>query len=438
MTLKSLQRRIAEAENSRLPYSGKRPFYGWVIVFVGFVSQFIQGLVTQGFSTYMPLLQDEFGWTRTALAGPRSVTSVQNSVLGPVAGWLIDRFGPRIVVAVGVVITGVGLILFGLTSSMWVYYLSNIVMALGLSFGGMMVVSVAVNNWFRRRATIAQSLMLMGYPLAGMVGVLALVFMQNSIGWHHTAVWSGVVVIAIGLPCSTLLRTRPEAYGLLPDGDLPSAEQQSKGLRPNLEDDLTLAQALRSRAFWMLALAWAVCMLATGVVQVHLFLHLEKGVGLASTVAGVVYSIASFTNIPSRLMGGLLGDKLPKRIMLAVSIAFMGGSVFALAVATSFGSALLFSVPFGIGWGISTPVMNSIQGEYFGRRSQGIIRGWLQMVVLPFAIAGPVVIGLMADTQNTYRWAFIILSGVIVSGSVLALLATRPKTSAGDRATTAI
>jgi len=91
-----------EADSSRSRPHGKL-FYGWVIVFVGFVSQLVQGLVNQGFSTYPDLLQKEFDWSKAALAGPRSVTSVQNSVLRPVTGFLVDRFGPRTVVAAGMV-----------------------------------------------------------------------------------------------------------------------------------------------------------------------------------------------------------------------------------------------------------------------------------------------------------------------------------------------
>ncbi len=418
---------MARSSVPRLPSSGRKPFYGWVIVFVGFISQAIQGLVVQGFSSYTDLLHNEFGWSKAVLAGPRSVTSVQNSILGPVAGWLIDRFGPRRVVAVGVVITGIGLILLGITHSLWMYYLANIVMALGLSLEGMMVMSVAVNNWFRRRGTIAQSLMLLGYSLAGVVGLPALVFMQASMGWRGAATWTGIGVIAIGLPCSLLLRTRPEMYGLLPDGDKPGASEERKGVRIDTEHHFTLAEALRTRAFWFLALSWAVCMLGTGVVQVHIFLQLEQDVGLARTTVAVVWSIASFSNIPARLAGGFLGDRVPKNLTLGFSIALMGASIVALAAAKSFTASLLFAVPYGIGWGISTPVMNSIQGEYFGRLSQGVIRGWLQLVGLPFAIAGPVLVGYMADRQGTYRLAFTLLAAVILAGSVLAFLATRPK-----------
>ena len=106
-------RRTAPLKVPQFPWVGKRPFYGWVIVAVGEVTQFLQGIASQGFSTYLGPLQQEFGWSRAVLAGPRSVTQVQNSILGPLEGFLIDRFGPRRMVAIGVFTMGLGLILFG-------------------------------------------------------------------------------------------------------------------------------------------------------------------------------------------------------------------------------------------------------------------------------------------------------------------------------------
>jgi MFS family permease len=362
------------------------------------------------------------------LAGPRSVTSVQNSVLGPITGFLVDRFGPRLIVGAGVVITGIGLILFGLTNSLWMYYVSNIIIALGISLEGLLVLSVAVNNWFRRRSTLAQSFMLLGFSLAGVLGVPMLVFLQTKMGWHDSAIWTGIGVIAVGLPCSMFLRDRPEKYGLLPDGDIPGIPVQlKKGTQRDIEYNFTLREAVHTSTFWFLALGWATTSFGIGVVQIHLFLHLGEDVGLGRTVVALVWSIASLINIPARLIGGFLGDRLPKNITLSIASLLMGVSIFALAVTTSFSSALLFAIPYGIAWGVSTPIMNSIQGEYFGRRSLGVIRGWLQLVSLPFSIVAPVLVGLMADRQGTYRWAFTIISVCMLAGTALIFLSTRPK-----------
>ncbi len=392
------------------------------------VTQFFQGLVSQGFGTYLGPLKRDFGWSKAVLAGPRSVTQVENSVLGPIEGHLVDKYGPRRTVAIGVFVMGLGLILFGLTQSLWMYYLSNIIITLGTGFQGLLVMSVTVNNWFRRKRTIAQSVMLLGFATAGVVGVPALVLVQNLMGWQASAIGSGLLIWAAGFPAAMLLRTKPEPYGLLPDGETPDAPSLTTATNrhSDVEYDFTLREAVHSRAFWLLAIGWALGNLGMGATQVHLFLHLVEGVGLARTDVAFVWTVASLSNIPSRLAGGFLGDRLPKNLMVGFATVFTAIAVFVLGNTTSLQMAFVYAVLYGIGWGIRTPVMNAMQGEYFGRKSQGVIRGWLQSASLPFSIAAPVIAGYMADVQGSYRMTFIIMSFIMLAGAALISLATPP------------
>lgn len=412
-----------------IPMIGNRLFYGWVIVFVGVVTQFFQGLSSQGFATYLSFLQRDFGWSRAVLAGPRSIASIEGAIIGPLEGFLMDRFGPRIMVTIGVFIMGLGFILFGLTNSLWMYYLANIIIALGTGFQGMIIMSVAVNKWFRRRRTIAQSVMLLGFSMAGVVGVPLLVLTQAMFSWQISAIGSGLLIWAVGFPSSMLLRSEPEPYGLLPDGE-SSVTVSSDGTKSsNVRDEhsFTLREALRTRAFWCLTFGWAIGSLGMAAGQVHLFLHLEQGVGLLPATAALVWTVASLSNIPARLLGGFFGDRLPKNLLLGFSTFLMALSMFFLAVAGSVQTALIYAVLYGIGWGIRTPVMNAVQGEYFGRKSMGVIFGMLQSLSVPFNIAAPVLAGYLADVQGTYRWTFIAISFIMMAGTVIISLATHPK-----------
>lgn len=413
------------------PWIGKKPFYGWVIVIIGAVTQFFQGVSSQGFSTYLGPLQTEFGWNKATLAGPRSVTQVEGAITGPLEGWLVDKLGPRKVVTAGVFIMGLGFILFGITDSLWMYYLSSIVIALGTGLQGLLVMSVAVNNWFRRKRTIAQSLMSLGYSLAGVFGIPALVFVQTRWDWRPSAIGTGLLIWAIGFPVAGLLRSLPESVGALPDGESPKNESASGGDNsPSAfsdEYDFTLAQAIRTRSFWLLAIAWAIGNLGLFGVQVHLFLYLEQDVGLSRATAALVWTVASISNIPARLVGGFFGDRFPKNLMLGLSMALMAVAVYLLAIATSVQMALAYAVLFGIGWGMRTPIVNAVQGEYFGRKSQGIIRGWLQTLSMPISVAAPVLAGYLADLQGTYRPTFIGMALISLLGAALVLAATPPK-----------
>ena len=377
----------------------------------------------------MTPLQEQFGWSKAVLAGPRSVTQVENSILGPIEGYLVDKFGPRRMVAMGTLIMGLGLILFGMTQTLWMYYLSNIIIAMGTGFQGILIMSVAVNNWFRRKRSIAQSVMLLGFTMAGVVAVPLLVLVQTRINWQISAIGSGLLIWAVGFPCSILLRTSPEPYGLLPDGDTKdNGGEKSAGRSQAIEEyDFTLKEAIRTRAFWLLAFGSSIGNLGMGAAQVHLFLHLEQGVGLERTTASFVWMVASIANIPSRLAGGFMGDRFPKSFMVGVSMVFMAASVFVLGMATSLTEAMMYAVLYGIGWGMRTPVINAMQGEYFGRKSQGIIRGWLASVSLPFTIAAPVIAGYFADELGNYKMTFIVMSFVMLAGSAFIFIAKPPR-----------
>ncbi|MDP2731375.1 MAG: MFS transporter [Dehalococcoidales bacterium] len=412
----------------QIPWIGKRLFYGWVIVILSAAIQFAHGIFGQGFGTFLPLLQKEFGWSRALLASPRSLMQMQNSLLGPLEGWLMDRFGPRIMVSLGALFVGFGLILFSFTSSLWMYFLANIIIAIGSGLQGLLVLSVAVNNWFRRKRTTAQSLMLLGFPTAGIIGVPVLVLMQSTMGWQTSALWLGFLIWMVGLPSLILLRSTPEAFGLRQDGDT-SENDPSRGteVRHLTEEyDFTLREALRTRSFWFLSLGRAFNMAGIQAVMTHIFLHLQ-GVGLSPTTAAFIWSIASMVNIPSRLAGGFFGDRFPKYIILGAAIFMMAASQFILSLATSFQMAVAFAIIYGIGWGARTPVDNAIRGEYFGRKSQGVISGWSQTISLPFSVSAPIIAGYMADVQGDYRMAFILTAFVGLAGAILTFMAVPPK-----------
>ena len=413
----------------KLPWRGTRPFYGWTIVSVGLVTQFFQGLANQGFPSYLPSLSKEFGWSRAVLAAPRSVTQVQNSILGPIEGILVDRFGPRFMVLIGVFMMGLGMILFGLTHNLWMYYLSNIIIAAGTGFQGLLVMSVAVNNWFRRKRTMAQAIMLQGFALAGVIAVPALAATQSGPGWRTAAIGSGIFIWALGIPMSMLLRTRPEPYGLLPDGAIPGAAEAApgSGRRGYTEHDFSLREAIHTRTFWLLSIGWAIGNMAMGVAQTHIFLHLEQDVRLSHATASMVWMVASTTCIPSRFVGGFLGDRVPKNILLGCATVLMAGSVYILAVANTPQLAFTYAVIYGLGWGIRTPVMNALQADYFGRRSLGNIVGWLQSLSVPITIAAPIVVGHVADVQGTYRSGLIVVSIISLLGTTAVFAALPPK-----------
>lgn len=412
----------------------KTLFYGWIIVAAGFVSQVLNsGLGFQGFGTFIIPLQHEFGWTKTQLSAARAFMQVENGLLGPVEGFLIDRFGPRLIMAVGTSIFGLGLVLFGMVHNIWQYYAVFLVMALGTGLGGFLVMVVAINHWFRRKRTFAMSLATMGLGFGGVVVVPLLVWAQESFGWRDAAIGSGIAVWVLGIPTALLIRRTPERYGVAPDGDTPSAtapargREDGHGAASSGQYDYTLKEAVRTRAFWLIALSHSLSIMVISAASVHQFAHMEEGVGISKQAAATVVAVLSITNMVGRLVGGVLGDRMNKRHLAAIGMLGNAGSLFIFAFAGSLGVAMVYGVLYGFFWGMRGPMIDSLRADYFGRAHFGKISGTSSLLTMPGSVIGPVFAGIMADALGNYQLGFVILASVSCLGFALILLATQPR-----------
>src|SRR3970040_1017988 len=130
-------------------------FYGWWIVASGFGLELLIGaLLFHAYGAYAVLLREEFGWSKTMLSAAFSMARAESGILGPIQGWLTDRFGPRALIRVGMVIFGVGFILFSQVASPLSFFPPFFLIALGASLGGYLPISVALVSWFRRRRAL--------------------------------------------------------------------------------------------------------------------------------------------------------------------------------------------------------------------------------------------------------------------------------------------
>ena len=150
-----------------------------------------------------------------------------------------------------------------------------------------------------------------------------------------------------------------------------------------------------------------------------------------------MWTVASAVNIHSRLVAGVLGDRLPKHMLYGCCVAMMGCSILVLGLASNVWMTVLFAALYGAAWGARTPLLNSLHGEYWGLTSLGKIVGTLQSMAVPLSIAGPVIAGLMADAHGNYRLIFVSLSIASFFGAGLIFLARPPKPPAGAEASPA-
>jgi MFS family permease len=403
-------------------------FFGWWIVAASAGIQILQaGLLMQAYGAYVSVLMDDFGWSRTALAFGYSLQPVQSGLLGPVQGWMVDHWGPRRVMRVGIVIFGSGFILFSQIQSLPAFYVTFIMMAVGASLAGFMSITTTIVHWFTRRRATAMSLAQTGQSVGGMI-VPIVAWALVAFGWRSTALVSGIIVICVGLPLTQVMRTDPERYGLLPDGADPAAVQPDASTPESTPDEVefTAKQAMKTRAFWFISFGHSMALLIVSAVMVHLVIHLQSSMNFSLSGAATVVAIMTLITAIGQIGGGFLGDRFQKRKIAA--IAMFGHSIGLLALAwghTVFWVGF-FALAHGIAWGMRGPLMQAMRADYFGRKHFGTIMGFSSMVIMVGMVSGPLIAGIMADHFGNYTYGFTILAIMAALGSIFFVFATPP------------
>lgn len=407
-----------------------RVFYGWWIVVAGFVNQAIAAaLIQRSFGAYAVLLRDEFGWSKTALGGAFSLQQIENGILGPVQGWLIDKFGPRLSLRIGVILFGLGFIAFSQINSLLGFYLAYLFIAIGASLGGYFPFTVVIVNWFEKRRSRALSVMQTGGAFGGMLVVL-IAFALETWGWRSTAFASGILVIVTGLPMAQIARQRPEDMGLRADGaPLEAADDGAQGDAARVSrdaGDFTLREAMRTPAFWLISLGHGSALLIVAAVQVHVVLHLNEELGYSLALASLAIVVIQAAQLGGTLLGGVIGDLYDKRKIAFVCMFAHALGLVLVAYAVNALMVFLFAVLHGAAWGLRGPLMGAIRADYFGRTSYGAILGTSSLITMFGSITGPLVAGILADRTGNYELGFTILAVLAGMGSVFFLLAKRP------------
>ena len=393
----------------------------------------------RGFQAFVnPILETFTGWSSAWFAAAISLQRGESGLISPFVGAALDRYGPKRVMLFGVVVTGCGFITMGLMNSLWQFYLSVMLLALGMSFGTFIVFVATVGNWFVRMRARALAT-LMTFSAVGALALPALVWVIDAFGWRATLIGVGIGFWILGFPLALLMRRRPEDYGMLPDGDVSVADtsggsddadaQVQRGPR---EAAVSVRDALRLRAFWQIAIATSLGQLASSSNLFHLpaLLDYDIDIWLASSAAGAV----AIGDILGRVSIGIVGDRASKKLLLAVSFAIQMLGVGALALINAqwlgFNWGLLplpvFVLGFGLGFGASIPLRLAILADYFGRRSYGSIVGIVSSVSSVFGIAGPLLVGLTFDLTQSYRPGYAVMSIVLILAIPLTLTLESP------------
>ena len=407
----------------------KRVYYGWWVAVSGAVNMVVSsGPTFQASSVLFRAIEDEFGWSRAAITGVASFGRFGGALLGPMEGFLTDKFGSAKMVLLGFTVGGSGLIFFSRVESIPTYYISYFILSLGFSIGGFTPSMAAVNAWMPHRRASAMSFVVAGSSAGGFL-VPVIVWGIHNFGWRDTVMVIGIVTLLAGPIIARVLAKRlPDPASMNRLVRRATRKHMRPGQAAGLGHDFTPGEAIRTRAFWAIAITHMLTNFSVAALSAHLFFQLTdpNGVGLGDAAAGTILVMQVSVAFSFQLMGGFLGDRVDKRLAVAVLVLVQAGGLAVLAIAPGYWMAVLFAVLWGIGFGGRTPMIHAMRGDYFGRKHFGTILG---MSAFPMAIgmtASPFIVGWIFDRQNTYENVLFVLAGAAVMASMTILLARRP------------
>ncbi len=405
----------------------RRMFYGWRVAAASFAILFvIVGIVYYSFPVfYTPLIQ-EFGWTRAQVTAGFAISIV---IIGPLfgisAGFLIDRFGPRRILLAGLVFAGTAFLGYGWMHSLGVYYLFYFLQTAGYVVAGPIPNQVLICSWFNRLRGRAMGGAYVGIGVGGAVAPLLARLLIDHVGWRWAmrSISAGVLLVLIPITLK-MVRNRPSDLNLLPDG---AAVAEHPGLTSMASEGFdSLADVLRTRAFWLIALGSFMSIGAIGGVIQHLVLFLQDS-GFPGRKAAGVASILLVSSIIGRIIMGWLADRFTKKYVMLAACLSVAGAVPLLYSQNLGTMAYVFATVFGFGMGADYMMIPLITAECFGLRSLGRIMGVIITTDSLGQAFAPVVVGHIYDVTKSYDWGFALLTTMAALGAVAIALVERPR-----------
>jgi MFS family permease len=404
-----------------------RFFLGWVVVGAALLSSFTEvAFFNPVLGVFIPEFEREFGWSRTEISLGVTLGSFCGAAASPFFGPLIDRYGGRRFVVGGCVLMAVALVGLSQMQQEWQFF---IVYAIGRGTASGLIslaAGVTVSKWFIRQRGYAISVMSLGTRLGFALMPISVQLIINASGWRTAALALAATVAVLGvLPSLRWLHSRPEDMGLLPDGEGEPYVIDPSRPAPPPEVNWTRADAVRTRAFWLVTLSVSLMSLAGGAVNLHQIPHLvDRGLS-ADTAAFVITIVAIFGGL-GVLLEGVLDAKFGARWTMITGLVGSAAGLAILVMVHSVAMALLFAVVNGLFFGLLVASQQVVFADYFGREALGAIRGNATPFQLGTNAFGPILAGAAFDLTGSYSAAFIPLVFAYIIAALALVIARRP------------
>jgi MFS family permease len=369
---------------------------------------FVALMAIVGFALYgLPFFYDywerDFGWSRSLITSGNALSKlVVAPVFGYLAGWIIDRYGPRRMMLAGSVLAGAALIGLGLMSSLWMFYFFYFFNAIGYVIGGPLPCQVLVSSWFTRNRGKAMGIAYLGIGTGGVIVPYLSAGLIKMTGWHFALICLGVLMIIISFPLAFFIKGKP-----LPESSLKE------------EQMVPVSSILKDRNFYLLAFGSMCSIAAVGGANQHLKLYLTD-LHYSQAGAATVISLVLFSSLAGRLIMGWLADIFPRKYVMILIYMIVATAIPLLLLPEFPGRVYIFAIFFGLGLGGDYMIIPLMAGDLFGIRALGRVMGIILVADGMAEATGPMMVGAIYDNAGqSYAIGFIVLICIALAGAVL-------------------
>jgi MFS family permease len=392
-------------------------FYGWIVVGVTVATLLISAGIRAAPGVLIVPLEDDTGWSRSMLSFAVSIGLLLFGLAGPLAGWWVDRYGPRRVMLGGLVLMAISMAISAFVREPWqLVVVWGGLSGLATGLAGAVLGTAVASRWFVARRGLVIGMFGAATSAGQLIFLPVIAALAMAIGWRGATFALGIGALLLLPLVFLLMRNSPADVGRYPYG-LTSAPPPP----PAPPAGGIMALAVRTPAFWLLSGTFFICgATSNGLVGTHFVPHaIEQGITQNAAVAAL--ALMGMMNFVGTLASGWLTDRYDPRMLLAFYYGFRGISLIFLPVLTTPYGLIFFAILFGLDYIATVPPTAALVADTFGRQNAGTVFGWVFCMHQVGAALAAWLGGISRESLGDYTAAFIFAGALAIGATVLAL-----------------
>jgi len=375
------------------------------------------GMTIYGFGFWVEPWSAEFGASRGQIMVGITLMNAASAIMSPFVGRALDKYSIRWIVTIGAIVLAAGFLIISTASGIWTVLASYMLMiSIAVVLLGPMTASTLVAKWFTHNRGLAIGLSSVGTSLGGFIMPAVIAYMLIEYGWRQAHVYLAIIALIMIIPVSLwIIRNSPEDKGIPPEKSPEGLDDANGSISETI---WTTSTVLRDRAFWTIAAALGLMMMAfSGTVPNLVPYALEAGISIAN--ASVMMTLLAGGGILSKIVMGSLADRVDLRYLIWTNNLLLGTPILLLMGDPSFTGLLVISALIGLSTGGFTPLIGAAIGTRYGPAAFGRVFGLLNPFTLGFALIGPPMMGYLYDSTGSYNLSLQIFTGAIVASAMV-------------------